>query len=75
MVHQSKTIVDAAADAGASFIVHLGIFGNGRMTYPYATWPEMVERYIEGCPYRKSQPLASKDESGDGLARCGPAAE
>jgi predicted oxidoreductase len=33
MVHQSKTIVDAAADAGASFIVHLGIFGNGRMTY------------------------------------------
>jgi putative ABC transport system substrate-binding protein len=28
-----------------------------------------------GCPYRKSQPLASKDESGDGLARCGPAAE
>jgi NAD(P)H dehydrogenase (quinone) len=48
MVHQSKTIVDAAADAGASFIVHLGIFGNGRMTYPYATWHEMVERYIEG---------------------------
>jgi NAD(P)H dehydrogenase (quinone) len=48
MVHQSKTIVDAAADAGVSFIVHLGIFGNGRMTYPYATWHEMVERYIEG---------------------------
>jgi NAD(P)H dehydrogenase (quinone) len=48
MVHQSKTIVDAAADAGVSFIVHLGIFGNGRMTYAYATWHEMVERYIEG---------------------------
>jgi len=48
MVHQSKTIVDAAADAGVSFIVHLGIFGNGRLTYPYATWHEMVERYIEG---------------------------
>jgi NAD(P)H dehydrogenase (quinone) len=48
MVHQSKTIVDAAADAGVGFIVHLGIFGNGRMTYPYATWHEMVERYIEG---------------------------
>jgi NAD(P)H dehydrogenase (quinone) len=48
MVHQSKTIVDAAADAGVSFIVHLGIFGNGRMTYPYATWHEMVERYIQG---------------------------
>jgi NAD(P)H dehydrogenase (quinone) len=48
MVHQSKTIVDAAADAGIKFIVHLGIFGNGRLTYPYATWYEMVERYIEG---------------------------
>jgi NAD(P)H dehydrogenase (quinone) len=48
VVHQSKTIVDAAADAGVSFIVHPGIFGNGRMTYPYASWHEMVERYIEG---------------------------
>src|SRR5258708_24727617 len=48
MLHQSKTIVDAAADAGVSFIVHLGIFGNGRTTYPYAAWHEMVERYIEG---------------------------
>jgi NAD(P)H dehydrogenase (quinone) len=48
MVHQSKTIVDAAADAGVKFIVHLGIFGNGRLTYPYAAWHEMVERYIEG---------------------------
>jgi len=48
MVHQSKTIVDAVADAGVRFIVHLGIFGNGRMTYPYAAWHEMVERYIEG---------------------------
>jgi uncharacterized protein YbjT (DUF2867 family) len=48
MVHQSKTIVDAAADAGIKFIVHLGIFGNGRLTYAYATWHEMVERYIEG---------------------------
>jgi uncharacterized protein YbjT (DUF2867 family) len=38
MVHQIKTIVDAAAEAGVSFIVHLGIFGNGRMTYPYAAW-------------------------------------
>ena len=48
MVHQSKTIVDAAADAGVKFIVHLGVYGNGRLTYPYATWHEMVERYIEG---------------------------
>jgi Predicted nucleoside-diphosphate-sugar epimerases len=48
MVHQSKTIVDAAADAGLQFIVHLGIFGNGRMTDPHFAWHEMVERYIEG---------------------------
>jgi NAD(P)H dehydrogenase (quinone) len=48
MLHQSKTIVDAAADAGVEFIVHLGIFGNGRVTYAYGTWHEMVERYIEG---------------------------
>src|SRR5258708_10035290 len=48
MVHQSKTIVDAATDAGVQFIVHLGIFGNGRMTDPHFAWDEMVQRYIEG---------------------------
>jgi NAD(P)H dehydrogenase (quinone) len=48
MVHQSKTIVDAAADGDVQFIVHLGIFGNGRMTDPHFAWHEMVERYIEG---------------------------
>jgi hypothetical protein len=48
MVHQSKTIVDATADAGLQFIVHLGIFGNGRTTDPHFAWHEMVERYIEG---------------------------
>src|ERR1700730_9540655 len=48
MVHQSKTIVDAGANAGVKFIVHLGIFGNGRLTYSYGAWHEMVERYIEG---------------------------
>jgi uncharacterized protein YbjT (DUF2867 family) len=48
MVHQSKTIVDAAADAGVMFIVHLGAFGSGRLTYGFGAWHEMVERYIEG---------------------------
>jgi NAD(P)H dehydrogenase (quinone) len=48
MVHQSKTIVDAAADSGVGFIVHLGIFGDGRMTDPHFAWHELVERYIEG---------------------------
>jgi hypothetical protein len=45
---QTKTILDAAADAGVRFIVHLGIFGYGRLTYAYGTWHEIVERYIEG---------------------------
>jgi len=48
MLHQSKTIVDAAADLGVSFIVHQGIFGNGRSTEPHFAWHEMIERYIEG---------------------------
>src|SRR5216684_5808088 len=48
MVHQSKTIVDAAAESGVSFMVHLGIFGNGKSTDPHFAWHELVERYIEG---------------------------
>lgn len=48
MVHQVKTIVDAAQDAGVSFIVHLGVFGNGRSTDPHFAWHELVERYIAG---------------------------
>jgi uncharacterized protein YbjT (DUF2867 family) len=48
MTHQTKTITDAAADAGIGHIVHLGIFGNGRSTDPHFAWHELVERYIEG---------------------------
>jgi uncharacterized protein YbjT (DUF2867 family) len=48
MTHQAKTIVDAAADAGVGFIVHLGVFGDGRSTDPHFAWHELVERYIEG---------------------------
>jgi NAD(P)H dehydrogenase (quinone) len=46
MLHQSKTIVDAAAASGVNFIVHQGIFGDGRSTEPHFTWHEMIERYI-----------------------------
>jgi NAD(P)H dehydrogenase (quinone) len=35
MTHQTKTMTDAAADAGVGHIVHLGIFGNGRSTDPH----------------------------------------
>jgi uncharacterized protein YbjT (DUF2867 family) len=48
MVHQVKCITDAAADAGVGFIVHLGVFSNGRETDPHFAWHELVERYIEG---------------------------
>jgi NAD(P)H dehydrogenase (quinone) len=48
MAHQTKTLTDAAVDAGVGHIVHLGIFGNGRSTDPHFAWHELVERYIEG---------------------------
>src|SRR5439155_24813977 len=48
MTHQTKTVTDAAADAGVGHIVHLGIFGNGRSTDPHFAWHELVELYIEG---------------------------
>ena len=41
MVHQMKTITEAAVDAGVSFIVHLGVFGNGRSTDPRFAWHEL----------------------------------
>src|SRR2546422_657232 len=47
MTHQTKMITDAAADAGAGHLVHLGIFGDGRSTEPHFAWHELVERYIE----------------------------
>lgn len=48
MNHQTKTFVDAAEDAGVDFLVHLGVFGDGRSTDPHFAWHELVERYIAG---------------------------
>jgi uncharacterized protein YbjT (DUF2867 family) len=48
MNHQTKTMVDAAEDAGAGFLVHLGVFSDGRSTDPHFAWHELVERYIAG---------------------------
>lgn len=48
MNHQTKTLVDAAEDAGVSFLVHLGVFSDGRSTDPHFAWHELVERYIVG---------------------------
>ncbi len=48
MIEQAKTMVDAAEDAGVEFMVHLGVFGNGRSTDQHFAWHEMIERYIKG---------------------------
>jgi uncharacterized protein YbjT (DUF2867 family) len=48
MNHQTKTLVDAAEDAGVGFVVHLGVFSDGRSTDPHFAWHELVERYIAG---------------------------
>lgn len=47
MVHQVKTITDAAVDAGVGFLAHLGVYSNGRETDPHFVWHELVERYIQ----------------------------
>jgi NAD(P)H dehydrogenase (quinone) len=48
MTEQAKAMVDAAEDGNVSFIVHLGVFGNGRSTDAHFAWHEMIERYIQG---------------------------
>jgi uncharacterized protein YbjT (DUF2867 family) len=47
MVHQVKTVTDAAVDTGVGFIVHLGVYSNGRETDPHFVWHELVERYVQ----------------------------
>lgn len=48
MNQQTKTLVDAAEDAGVSFLVHLGVFSDKRSTDAHFAWHELVERYISG---------------------------
>ncbi|MEU3983921.1 NmrA family NAD(P)-binding protein [Streptomyces sp. NPDC026672] len=48
MTHQTKSLVDAAEDAGVGFVVHLGVYTDGRSTDPHFAWHELVERYIAG---------------------------
>jgi NAD(P)H dehydrogenase (quinone) len=47
MLHQSKTLVDAARKARVRHIVHQGIFGNWDCTDPHFAWHQMIEKYIE----------------------------
>lgn len=47
VLFQSKTLVDAAVDAGISHIVHLGVFSSGRDLIPHFSWHDLIEAYIE----------------------------
>jgi NAD(P)H dehydrogenase (quinone) len=47
MLHQSKTLVDAAKKARVQHIVHQGIFGEWDCTDPHFAWHQMIEAYIE----------------------------
>jgi NAD(P)H dehydrogenase (quinone) len=47
MLHQSKTLVDAAKKAGLQHIVHQGIFGEWDCTDPHFAWHQMIETYLK----------------------------
>lgn len=47
MLHQSKILIDKAADAGVCFIVHLGTHAPDDTAFMHHAWHQLVERYIE----------------------------
>ena len=47
MLHQSKTLVDAAKKARVQHILHQGIFGEWDCTDPHFAWHIMIETYIK----------------------------
>lgn len=47
MLVQSKLFVDAAADAGVSHIVHVGVYGSRDDRIPHFAWHALIETYIE----------------------------
>ena len=47
MLHQSKTLMDAAKKARVQHIVHQGIFGEWDCTDPHFAWHQMIETYIK----------------------------
>ncbi|MBB2903405.1 uncharacterized protein YbjT (DUF2867 family) [Kineococcus radiotolerans] len=63
MLYQSKTLVDAAQDAGVNHFVHLGVFTSGRDLVPHYTWHELIETYIEasGMAWTHIQPNVITD--------------
>ncbi|HWU37369.1 MAG TPA: NmrA family NAD(P)-binding protein [Candidatus Acidoferrum sp.] len=47
MLHQSKTLMDAAKKARVQHIVHQGIFGEWDCTDPHFAWHQMIETYLK----------------------------
>ena len=47
MLHQSKMLIDKAAEAGVRFAVHLGTHAPDHTTFMHHAWHQLVERYIE----------------------------
>jgi NAD(P)H dehydrogenase (quinone) len=47
MLHQSKTLMDAAKKARVQHIVHQGIFGEWDCADPHFAWHQMIETYIK----------------------------
>ena len=58
MLVHSKTVLDAARDAGVEHVVHLGASGSDELPYAHLIWHAYVERYIEalGFGYTHLQP-------------------
>lgn len=58
MLVHSKTVLDAARDAGVEHVVHLGASGSDAQPYAHLIWHAYVERYIEalGFGYTHLQP-------------------
>lgn len=47
MLHQSKYLIDKAADAGVKHVVHLGTHAPNDTAFKHHSWHQLVERYIE----------------------------
>ncbi|MCU4297163.1 NAD-dependent epimerase/dehydratase family protein [Brevibacterium permense] len=46
MLYQSKTLIDAAADAGVEHLIHLGVYTSRRDLVPHYTWHDLIETYM-----------------------------
>ncbi|MYF88751.1 MAG: NAD(P)H-binding protein [Boseongicola sp. SB0676_bin_33] len=47
MLHQSKALIDRAAEAGVRWVVHLGTHAPDDTAFKHHAWHQLIERYIE----------------------------